>query len=104
MVVQNRYLFAHVRVSQQGVCVLRCLRRPEPPEKYVPDFLEYVPYHFSDFLQLLLDFRIFVSVLGSPGRVHVCCTACGASEPSEKHVPGILEHVPGVFYCLLLIL
>ena len=30
------YLFAGFRVSKQGVCVLRCLRRPEPPEKPRP--------------------------------------------------------------------
>ena len=40
--------------------------------------------------------------LRSPSRVCVCCAACGASPTSEKHAPGILEHVPYVFYWFVL--
>ena len=54
-------------------------------------FLRMFP-HISEFL------NIFLSALGSPGRVRVCCAACDASGPSEKTPPGILEHVPHGFY------
>ena len=37
--------------------------------------------------RIFLDFEYILSLLGSPGRVRVCCAACGASEPSEKTRP-----------------
>ena len=45
----------------------------------------------------LIGVCVFLSVLGSPGSVHVCCPACGASETSEKTLLDFLERVPMCF-------
>ena len=85
------------------VCVAlpAALRRPQKntPLKFWSMYL----MAFIDLCWFCFDFGIFLQVLGSPSRVCVCCAACGASPTSEKHAPGILEHVPYVFYWCVLI-
>ena len=81
----------------------------EPPEKNTPGNFGActlgVYCFFVDFCTVLrsdccffIDLCVFPSFLGYPSRVRPCCAACGASELSEKTRPGILEHVPSVFY------
>ena len=79
------YIFVGFGVSQQGACVLRCLWRFRTLRKTRT-------WNFGACtLCVLLNFvnfvYVFLSVLGSPSRVRVCCAACGASEPSEKTSP-----------------
>ena len=50
------YLFVGFGVSQQGACLLRCLRRPEPSEKRRPWIFEDVPYGFYYFYMILWKF------------------------------------------------
>ena len=69
-----------------------------PQKKHALEFWSMYLTGFIDFSGFLHDSDIFLLFLGSPSRVRVCCAACGASEPSEKTRPGILEHVPYVFY------
>ena len=82
------YVFVGFGVSQQGACVLRCLRRPEPPEKTTPHFCwSMYLMCFTLLFGFFSDFRVFLSVFGYPSRLRVCCAAFGAPEPSEKTRP-----------------
>ena len=101
--ILNIFLSASGSPSRLRVCCTAC-GTLEPREKTRTGFLEHVPYGFYWFVVFFNDFNIFLLVLGSPSKVRLCCAACGASEPSEKSTPEILEHVPSGFYWFVLFL
>ena len=88
-------------VSQQGACVLRCLWRFRTIRKTRHRNFRACTLQILLFWLLLYRSSFLLGGFGSPSRVHVCCAACGASEPSEKAPPLIFAAFTVVFHYLL---
>ena len=80
------------------MCVALPAALQNPQKKHVLDFWSMYLMCSTDFAVFVYNLNVFLYALESHSRVRVCCAACGTSEPSEKTRPGILEHVPYVFY------
>ena len=72
------YLVVGFRVSQQGACVLRCLRRFRTSEKHAPGFLEHVPYVFYGllFIFVKLDCLFCGFRVSQQGACALRCLRC----------------------------